>query len=78
MPPKRYTYYKAEGFEVWGKEYQDLSGVVTWHLRVFSDQDRRIETYDTVTPGNPPSGRRIGEAKAMRDAIAEWSQTSAT
>jgi hypothetical protein len=69
--PKRFTYYKCEGFEVWGKEYQDPAGAVTWRLRVFSDQDRRIETYEDVT-GEPPEGTRTGESKAMRDAIASW------
>lgn len=74
MPPRRYTYHITDGFEVWGKEYVDASGVVTWQLRVFSDQDRKIETYDTVTPEELPTGKRMGEGKAMRDAIAVWSQ----
>jgi hypothetical protein len=72
MSPKRYTYYKTDSFEVWGKEYQDASGVTTWSLRVFSDQDRRIETYDTVTPENLPTCRRTGETEAMLDAMAAW------
>jgi hypothetical protein len=69
--PTRFTYYKKDGFEVWGKQYQDSAGDVTWRLRVFSEQDRRIETYEDVT-AEPPEGRRTGESKAMRDAIAEW------
>jgi hypothetical protein len=72
MSPKRYTYYKTDGFEVWGKEYQDPAGATTWHLRVFSEQDRRIETYDTVTPDNLPTCSRTGETKAMLDAMATW------
>jgi hypothetical protein len=72
MSPKRYTYYKTDGFEVWGKEYQDPVGVITWHLRVFSEQDRKIETYDTVTPDNLPTCRRTGETKAMLEAMATW------
>jgi hypothetical protein len=69
--PKRFTYYKCEGFEVWGKEYQDSDGATTWRLRVFSEQDRKIETYEEVT-GESPEGTRTGESKAMRDAIAAW------
>jgi hypothetical protein len=69
--PTRFTYYKSDGFEVWGKQYQDSAGAVTWRLRVFSDQDRRIESYDDVAV-EPPEGKRTGESKAMRDAIAAW------
>jgi hypothetical protein len=69
--PTRFTYYKQDGFEVWGKQYQDSAGAVSWRLRVFSDQDRRMETYEDVT-GDPPEGKRPGESKAMRDAIAAW------
>jgi hypothetical protein len=69
--PTRFTYYKQDGFEVWGKLYQDSAGAVTWRLRVFSEQDRRIETYEDVT-GDPPEGKRTGETQAMRDAIAAW------
>jgi hypothetical protein len=74
---KRFTFYKSDGFEVWGKEYQDATGKVTWTLRVFSDQDRRIETYEAVAEV-PPRGSRIGEFKAMKDAIASWSQSHTT
>jgi hypothetical protein len=69
--PTRFTYYKQDGFEVWGKQYQDSAGTVSWRLRVFSEQDRRIETYEDVTV-EPPEGKRKGESKAMRDAIAAW------
>jgi hypothetical protein len=70
---KRYTYYKSDdGFEVWGKQYRNLAGEVTWHLRVFSNQDRRVETYVSVT-GESPTGTRTGESQAMEEAIASWS-----
>jgi hypothetical protein len=69
--PTRFTYYKQDGFEVWGKLYQDAAGAATWRLRVFSEQDRRIETYGDVTE-NPPEGKRTGESQAMRDAITAW------
>jgi DNA-binding transcriptional LysR family regulator len=69
--PTRFTYYKQDGFEVWGKQYQDSAGAVSWRLRVFSEQDRRIETYEDVTV-EPPEGTRTGESEAMRKAIAAW------
>jgi hypothetical protein len=69
--PIRYTYYKQNGFEVWGKQYQDPAGAITWRLRVFSEQDRRITTYEDVA-GDPPQGKRPGETEAMRDALAAW------
>jgi hypothetical protein len=69
--PTRFTYYKCDGFEVWGKEYQGPGETATWRLRVFAEQDRRIETYEDVR-GEPPGGTRTGESKAMRDAIASW------
>jgi hypothetical protein len=69
--PTRFTYYKQDGFEVWGKQYQDSAGAVSWRLRVFSEQDRRIETYEDVTV-EPPVGKRTGESAAMRNAIAAW------
>jgi len=70
---KRYTYYKSDdGFEVWGKQYRNLAGEVIWRLRVFSDQDRRIETYDAAT--GTPEGRRTGDSRAIADAIASWSR----
>jgi hypothetical protein len=68
---KRFTYYKCDGFEVWGQEYQDSAGTVTWRLRVFSDHDRKIATYEDVTGGSA-EGTRTGESQAMRDAIAAW------
>jgi len=68
---KRFTYYKCDGFEVWGQEYQDSAGTVTWRLRVFSDSDRKIATYEDVTGGSA-EGTRTGESQAMRDAIAAW------
>jgi hypothetical protein len=68
---KPYTYCKTDGFEVWGKQYRNSAGEVTWRLRVFAEQDRKIETYEDVT-GEPPEGIRTGESKAMRDAIAAW------
>jgi hypothetical protein len=71
---KRYTHYKSDdGFEVWGKQYRSLAGEVTWRLRVFSEQDRRIETYDSAE-GKSPAGRRTGDSQAMEDAIASWSR----
>jgi hypothetical protein len=69
--PIRYTYYKKDGFEVWGKQYQDSAGAVTWRLRVFAEQDRRINTYEDVAEV-PPEGKRTGEAEAIRDALAAW------
>jgi hypothetical protein len=72
---KRFTYYKCDGFEVWGQEYQDLAGTVTWRLRVFSDHDRKIATYEDVTVGSA-EGTRTGESQAMRDAIAAWLEPS--
>lgn len=74
MSLRRYTYYKLDGFEVWGKEYRNAAGVVTWDLRVFSDQDRRIETYESVRQDDIPATGRIGEAQAMREAIDAWSR----
>jgi hypothetical protein len=71
---KRYTYYKSDdGFEVWGKHHRNLAGEVTWRLRVFSDQDRRIETYNDAI-GKSPKGRRTGDSQAMANAIASWSR----
>jgi hypothetical protein len=69
--PTRFTYFKCDGFEVWGKEYQGSNGESIWRLRVFADQDRKIATYEDVA-GDPPEGTRTGEQKAMRDAIAAW------
>jgi hypothetical protein len=57
--PTRFTYYKCDGFEVWGKEYQGSAGESTWRLRVFADQDRKIEAYEDVT-GEPPRGNANG------------------
>src|ERR1700760_3923345 len=65
---KRYTHYTANGFEVWGKEYEDSRGKISWRLRVFSEQDRRIETYETAASARPRCFR-IGEARAIEAAI---------
>jgi hypothetical protein len=56
-----------------GGRARRVAGMVTWHLRVFADQDHRIETYESVIPDDPPETCRIGEVQAMRDAMAAWS-----
>jgi hypothetical protein len=73
MPEIRFTYLKLEGFELWGKEYQDGS----WKLRVFAEENRRIETYESVSPDSLPAGKRAGEQEAMRAALSAWRKNKA-
>jgi hypothetical protein len=68
MSPIRYTHIKLDRFELWGKEYPDGS----WKLRVFADEDRKIETYESISPHFLPSGTRAGEAAAVRAAVDAW------
>jgi hypothetical protein len=49
---KRFTYYECDGFELWGQEYQDSAGTVTWRLACLlgsRSQDRNLREEGELT-----------------------------